>query len=41
LLSFWAMRSALDTSAICSAQPRVRLAQPPPTLGREFNMTLQ
>ena len=41
LLSFWAMRSALDTSAICSTQPRVRLTQPPPTLGREFNRTLQ
>ena len=41
LLSFWAMRSALDTSAICSTQPRVRLAQPPSTPGREFNMTLQ
>lgn len=41
LLSYWAMRSALDTSAICATQPRVRLAQPPPTLGREFSMTLQ
>jgi hypothetical protein len=35
------MRSALDTSTICAAQPRVKLAQPPPTLGREFSMTLQ
>jgi len=28
LLSYWAMRSALDTSAICATQPRIRLAQP-------------
>jgi hypothetical protein len=41
MLSYWAMRSALDTSTICAAQPRVKLAQPPPTLGREFSMTLQ
>ncbi len=41
LLSYWAMRSALDTSAICATQPRVALAQPPPPLGREFSATLQ
>jgi hypothetical protein len=41
MLSYWAMRSALDTSAICATQPRVQLAQPPPRLGREFSMTLQ
>jgi hypothetical protein len=41
LLSFWAMRSALDTSAICATQPRVRLAKPAPALGREFYTTLQ
>ena len=41
LLSFWAMRSALDTSAICATQPRVRLAQLAPALGREFYTTLQ
>jgi len=41
LLTYWAMRSALDTSAICATQPKVRLAQQPPPLGREFNMTLQ
>ncbi len=41
LLSFWAMRSALDTSAICATQPRVRLAQPATTPGRELTMTLQ
>jgi len=40
LLTHWAMRSALDTSAICATQPRVRLAQPLP-LGRELSMTLQ
>lgn len=40
MLSYWAMRSALDTSAICATQPRVRLAQPPP-LRRAFSMTLQ
>jgi hypothetical protein len=28
LLSYWAMRSALDTSAICATQPRGRLAPP-------------
>lgn len=41
MLSYWAMRSALDTSAICATQPRVRLAQPRPTLRRAFSMTLQ
>jgi hypothetical protein len=41
LLSYWAMRSALDTSAICATQPRVRLVQPPPAPGREFTTTLQ
>lgn len=40
LLSYWAMRSALETSSICAAQPRVRLEQPQP-LGREMTMTLQ
>ncbi|MGB2665556.1 MAG: hypothetical protein WAK48_16255 [Candidatus Acidiferrum sp.] len=40
LLSYWAMRSALDTSAICATQPRTHLAQQPPRLGREFSMTL-
>lgn len=28
LLSYWAMRSALDTSAICARQPREQLAAP-------------
>jgi hypothetical protein len=41
LLTYWAMRSALDTSAICATQPRVRLAQQLPPLGREFSPTLQ
>jgi hypothetical protein len=41
LLTYWAMRSALDTSAICATQPRIRLAQQPPLLGREFSATLQ
>ncbi len=41
MLSYWAMRSALDTSAICATQARVRLMEPPPKLGREFKMTLQ
>jgi len=41
LLSYWAMRSALDTTAICATQPRMRLAGPPPRLKREFSMTLQ
>ncbi len=41
LLSFWAMRSALDTSAICATQPRVRLVQPPPALNHAVTMTLQ
>jgi len=40
LLSYWAMRSALDTSAICGTQPRARLAQPP-TLAVKPTMTLQ
>ena len=41
LLSYWAMRSALDTSAICAMQPRLRLAKQPTRLTREFSMTLQ
>ena len=41
LLTYWAMRSALDTSAICATQPRVRLVQPPPALGRGVSMTVQ
>jgi hypothetical protein len=40
LLSYWALRSALDTSTICATQPRVRLEQPP-ALGRGLSMTLQ
>jgi hypothetical protein len=32
LLQYWAMRSALDTSAICATQPRTELAQQPPRL---------
>jgi len=32
LLSYWAMRSALDTSAICAAQPSARLIAPPTPL---------
>jgi hypothetical protein len=34
LLSYWAMRSALDTSAICATQPRVRLVRPPSVPGQ-------
>jgi hypothetical protein len=41
MLSDWAMRSALDTSAICSTQPRTRLEQVPPKLGHEFRNYLQ
>jgi hypothetical protein len=37
LLTFWAMRSALDTSAICAAQPRLRLQQPALPLGSRVN----
>ncbi len=40
LLSYWALRSALDTSTICATQPRVRLEQPLP-LGRGLTMTVQ
>ena len=40
LLSYWALRSALDTSTICATQPKVRLEQPP-SLGREMMTTLQ
>jgi hypothetical protein len=40
LLSYWAMRSALDTSTICATQPRVRLERPA-ALGRETMTTLQ
>ncbi len=41
LLMYWAMRSALDTSAFCAVQPRVTLAQQPPPLRRAVTMTLQ
>lgn len=34
LLSYWAMSSALDTSAICATQPRVRLVRPPSVPGQ-------
>jgi len=40
LLSYWAMRSALDSSAICANQPRVRLVQPPSVPG-QLTTTLQ
>lgn len=40
LLSYWAMRSALDTSAICATQPRVRLIQPSAFLAKP-TMTIQ
>jgi len=41
LLNYWAMRSALDTSAICATHSRRRLEQPPPKIGHEFRMYLQ
>jgi len=41
LLSYWAMRSALDSSAICATTtPRVRLVQPPSVPG-QLTTTLQ
>jgi hypothetical protein len=41
LLSYWAMRSALNTLEICKTQPKVELTQEPPRLGRADQMTLQ
>jgi len=41
LLTYWAMRSALETSAICATQPGVTLARPRPLPGRVFSTTLQ
>jgi hypothetical protein len=41
LLSYWAMRSALNTSEICRTQPKVELAQESPRLGRAAQMILQ
>ncbi len=40
LLSYWALRSALDTATICATQPRVRLEQPS-SLGSESIAILQ
>jgi hypothetical protein len=40
LLTYWAMRSALDTSAICATQPRLTLAEQPPAIGRAVNTNL-
>jgi hypothetical protein len=40
LLSYWALRSALDTTTICATQPRVRLEQPS-SLGSESIAILQ
>jgi hypothetical protein len=39
LLNYWAMRSSLDTSAICATQPRLKLEQQPPLLGRASQTT--
>jgi hypothetical protein len=41
LLSYWAMRSALDTLEICATQPKVELVQEPPSLRRRTQLTLQ
>jgi hypothetical protein len=40
LLSYWALRSALDTTTICATQPRVRLEQPS-SLASESTAILQ
>jgi hypothetical protein len=40
LLSYWAMRSALDTSAICATQPRARPI-PSPLRRNEMTTTIQ